>query len=68
MPQGVNKNQKLADAAFKVVVKSEQFNTANQILNAALALAKAGHARAGLKGPGPNALNVLGAAGRHYKF
>jgi hypothetical protein len=64
----VNKNQKLANAAFKTAHESQQFTTANQTLNAALTLAKAGHARAGLKGPGPTNMHVLGAAGKYFKF
>ena len=58
-----NTNQKLAHAAYATAVKSGQYNHGNKsTYKKALELAKAGHTRAGIKGPGPNAGHILSAA------
>jgi hypothetical protein len=68
-----NTNQKLANAAYATVVKSGQYNHGNKsTFKKALELAKAGHTRAHIKGPGPNSSHVTGAALnwelKHYNY
>jgi len=58
-----NKNQRLANKAYAVVVQSGQYNHANQsTYNKALQVAKAAHTAARMKGPGPNSSHITSAA------
>jgi hypothetical protein len=59
MPE--TKNQKLANAAFKVAVKSRQYNIVNA-MNVALNRAQKAHIRSGRKGPGPTFNHIYRAA------
>ena len=59
----VNKNQKLADAAYKLVVQSGRFpHATNEAYKMAFARAKFAHLNAHRPGPGPNMGHIAHAA------
>jgi hypothetical protein len=62
----VNRNQKLANAAYKLVVQSGRFpHGTNEAYKMAFARAKFAHLNAHRPGPGPNAGHILTAAIQH---
>jgi hypothetical protein len=60
MPE-TSKNQKLANAAFKLATHSRQFDPINA-MNVALNKAQKAHIKSGRKGPGPTFTHIYRAA------
>jgi hypothetical protein len=60
MPE-TSKNQKLANAAFKLAIQSRQYNIVNA-MNVALKKAQNAHIKSGRKGPGPTSTHIYRAA------
>ena len=61
MAPNSNTNQKLANAAFKLAIKSRQYNIATA-MNVALKKAQNAHIQSGRKGPGPTFNHIYRAA------